>query len=606
MSFRNRLILALLLLLVPLVAGDFYYRYRQYSTRSAEAVVQHTRTASDLSRSTELFVSRTIAVQRAVGLAIDLPHWQHPTARATYIASELEAIPVLTDIALVAPDGRVIQRVPASTGPSDIASRPYFRHILSGADWAVSGFEETRSKEHGDFIIATAIRGAGGELLSVVASEVDGARLAQALGVSTMNQDRLVLIDTNGYAVVLNPARELGPGDHRWGRYAFVRGALRGNVEHVDDFDLPGEPSLTGALVPVTMTGWAAGAFVPRNELFGPVRQAAARDSIITLFILILAVVLATLLARQVVGPVVELSRAAQRLGRGDWRTRARESSIAEFATLARTMNTMADSLQERDEALRQALARERRISTAFQERMLPEVPARVGRTRIATSYFPALEEAELGGDFYDVMLLPNGLVGLVMADVSGKGLTAAVHTAMAKYMLEGFVHENSDPADALTRANAALAWYAPEYTFVTVFLAILDPTTGEMTYANAGHPQPILRHADGSSEWLAVASGPPIGAVRGSSYTVDRVSLADGDTMMCYTDGVIEARNGYQWFGLEGLQSLVESADVPPGEMVDLVYRAVAQFGSGRVADDIALLAIRFEGDTGEPTDHQ
>jgi len=268
---------------------------------------------------------------------------------------------------------------------------------------------------------------------------------------------------------------------------------------------------------------------------------------------------------------------------------------VPEFAALANTMNSMAESIQQRDDALRLAYERERRISTAFQECMLPDVPAQIGRIELATAYFPALKEAELGGDFYDVTVLPDGLVGLLVADVSGKGLEAAVHTAMAKYALQGYAYEDPDPARALCRLSAVLHDNSLTDKFITAFFAVVDPATGRLVYANAGHPQPILRHKDGRIEWLKIASGPPLGVSQQPDYVAEEITLLENDILVCYTDGVIEARKGLQWFNPEGLQRVVEAADGAPTEIVCEVYRSVSDFVGGELPDDIALMAIRM-----------
>jgi len=255
----------------------------------------------------------------------------------------------------------------------------------------------------------------------------------------------------------------------------------------------------------------------------------------------------------------------------------------------------MAELIQQRDQALHEAYERERLISATLQKAMLPDVPERVGNLEIAMGYFPALEEAEIGGDFYDVMLLPKGLVGLLIADVSGKGLSAAVRTAMARYMLEGFAHENPDPAETLHRVNASMYGYGQDWTFVTAFFGIIDSLSGDLVYASAGHPPPMLRRQDGSIERLPQSVGLPLGVAEDAEYHARKLTLTKGDALVCYTDGVVEARHGNDWLGEEGLISVLRATDGTPTRIVTEVYRRVCDFAGGRASDDIALLVIRL-----------
>jgi phosphoserine phosphatase RsbU/P len=428
-----------------------------------------------------------------------------------------------------------------------------------------------------------------------VISNIDEDRLVTVFHLQPRLGARLVLVDTHGL-VTFTSDKPVLPFKHRqWRRYDFVAGALRGHEQRVADFASPDGPSLTGAMVPVPRLGWSAGSFIPTEQVIGPVRASAVSDLVITGLVLLLTLIIGSLLAKQMIDPVESLSHAVRRLGNGDLAVRAAIPSTAEFGAFAQTMNSMAESLQQREQELAEAYDRERRIADALQQRMLPEAPFRTGRVELATAYFSALDESELGGDFYDVMSLPDGLIGILVGDVSGKGLEAAVYTASVKYMLEGFAYENHNTATAMRRLNRVMRGSTPDWKFITAFFGVLDPSSGKLSYTSAGHPPPLIRHADGSTEWLDGSTGLPIATDDRPDYTEQRATLVEGDTLLCYTDGAIEVRCDGKWFGTEGLEELMSRTSATPSETVRIVHETVTDFCGGRLPDDIALVAVRF-----------
>jgi len=243
-------------------------------------------------------------------------------------------------------------------------------------------------------------------------------------------------------------------------------------------------------------------------------------------------------------------------------------------------------------------------IGQSLQKNMLPSVPESVGKFSLASAYFAALEVSDLGGDFYDIINLPDGRIGLVTADVSGKGLEAAVFTAMGKYTLRAYSYEDSDPSVILKRTNNALVDIGSDLGFVTMFFGILDPDTGRLVYANAGHPPGLVANADGSIRWLSDAGpAPPLGIFMDKEYPSAECTLHDGDVLICYTDGVIEARRNRRPFETERLAEVVSRARIhPPEKIAQVVHSAVCGYCGGRIQDDIALLVVkRDEGTQGE-----
>lgn len=249
-------------------------------------------------------------------------------------------------------------------------------------------------------------------------------------------------------------------------------------------------------------------------------------------------------------------------------------------------------------ERLRLAAERDKNIAETFQNSLLPAIPERAGAFEFAHKYQAALEEADLGGDFYDWFTLDEDTVGIVMADVSGKGLRAAMQTAMVKYMLRGFAIEMPQaPGEVLARVNNALSRETSRFEgFVTLFFGILNTRTGDFVFANAGHEPPLWR--DGATQTvslLEIDSGLPLGCLPATEYESCSHQFAPGDLLLLYTDGLSEARGAENTLlGSEGLRlSLPATADSAQGA-IESVYAHAKSFSGNHLRDDVAMLLLR------------
>ncbi len=220
---------------------------------------------------------------------------------------------------------------------------------------------------------------------------------------------------------------------------------------------------------------------------------------------------------------------------------------------------------------------------------------------RIAADYKPALREAEVGGDFYDVFELSDGRLALVMGDVSGKGLPAAVHTAMAKYMLRAYAHEDPEPGHVLERLNRVMCDCTPDEVFITVFYGVLDPGTRVLTYANGGHDEPLLQSRSPGGSIALDVTGRAIGAFPGSCYSQRTLELAPGDVLLIYTDGITDARNEGRFFGRDGLSEvLAANAEGSEEFIVGAVLAAASDVAAGQLHDDAAVVVVKAGMDEG------
>lgn len=234
-------------------------------------------------------------------------------------------------------------------------------------------------------------------------------------------------------------------------------------------------------------------------------------------------------------------------------------------------------------------LAQEMRVARKIQQGLFPKQCPQVVGCVLAARCEPA---RETGGDFYDFIELKDGRVGIVIADVAGKGMPAALLMADARSIWRAEARMGHGPAETLRRANRSLCRDTDTDRFVTLFYAVLDPAARQMCVASGGHPLP-LHHNDTAVTEIEVY-GLPLGLDRGANYDEVQVSLVPGDTVLLYTDGIIEAMDSSrELFGLERLVALMRREGHRPAEV--LVERTLSEarvFG-GHAGQDDDMTAI-------------
>lgn len=229
-----------------------------------------------------------------------------------------------------------------------------------------------------------------------------------------------------------------------------------------------------------------------------------------------------------------------------------------------------------------------------LQRALIPESPPTVEGYSIASAYVPATEGTEIGGDFLDVFRTEDGKVGIMIGDVSGKGIESAALAATTRSTIRAFAYDSSDAASALTHANRLLAsQQLGSMQFVTAWLAVLDPITGEMNYASAGHPPAVILRRDSSKEFLETHNT-PLGVVGVMQFEESCAELGPGDKLMLYTDGVTEARRDHEFLGTEGLVGILDDHGAEdPASLVNIVIAAVKFWSHPKLRDDTAVVVI-------------
>lgn len=262
--------------------------------------------------------------------------------------------------------------------------------------------------------------------------------------------------------------------------------------------------------------------------------------------------------------------------------------------TIERTLRHLLEwreALSSRDQLV--ALQNELNIASQMQQSILPTQFPRGPDFQVYASMTPA---RNVGGDFYDIVHLEDNRIGVAIADVSDKGVPAALYMMSSRTLLKGAAIGCESPSQVLDEVNSLLQDDSDTGMFVTLFYGIYDPATNEFTYANGGHNPPLIVHADGSSTVLAMTGGVALGVVPSIQYEQTTVALSPGDTILLYTDGITDATNEEgEFFGLERLQATF--AGNPPRDSRaanDAVFEALQNFvGDAAQADDITCLAL-------------
>jgi serine phosphatase RsbU (regulator of sigma subunit) len=240
-------------------------------------------------------------------------------------------------------------------------------------------------------------------------------------------------------------------------------------------------------------------------------------------------------------------------------------------------------------------LARERVAAETLQRSLLPELPDIPG-LGVAARYMPANNQAQVGGDWYDVLPLPDGDIGLAIGDVMGHDLEAAAAMGQLRSVLRAYAWDGAGPAAALARLDHLVSGLRIGRLATAVYgrMRLSRAGGGRFEYANAGHPAPVLRLRDGTTELLEGAHAPMIGLPGVFERTQAAVDVPAGATLVLYTDGLVESRSQPAEEGVAQLRRVLESAPAD-GSLEDLCDLVLDQLRPDRrLADDIALLVLR------------
>ena len=324
--------------------------------------------------------------------------------------------------------------------------------------------------------------------------------------------------------------------------------------------------------------------------------------SLTILAVLLIAAIglLATaLLKRVVVRRIDETNESLEKITAGNLHERVHRQDTVEFTSLADGINTTVAALGDMMDEIATRNAQDLATAKAIQESALPrEFPPFPDIDKF--DIYASMKTAkEVGGDFYDFFLIgeDEGKLGFVMADVSGKGIPAALFMMTAKTQIRNFMEAGLPLGEAIDAANHQLCIGNDAGMFVTTWVGELDYNTGLLRFVNGGHNPPMLLH-DGSWEWLKDVSGMPLGLFDGIPYDVYERQLELGDMLYTYTDGVTEAMDvDGNLFGEDRLEeTLSKYKDMNPRSVGVGVRRAITDFTlDAEQSDDITMLALKY-----------
>ncbi|AGB02990.1 SpoIIE family protein phosphatase [Methanoregula formicica] len=469
--------------------------------------------------------------------------------------------------------------------------------------------------------------------LWVVGADVTIETINQKI-ISTQVGDRgyAMLIDENGN-IITRPG--LTAGDQRWDA-SFV-------TENLLQSDNPGLVAVAREMVagqtgiarvtyedgdrfiayaPVTSVNWSVGVVMPVDEVTAPARATSTRIDtdtatvaahidrqqntvqaiflILSIILIVIVGILAYFFAQYLTRPLAALRNGAEAIGRGDLEYRVQVATQDEFGTLADTFNRMASDLREyistlkRTTAEKERMLKELEIAKGIQQSFLPESAPDLPGFDLAGYNLPALE---VGGDFYDFIPLDSDHYGLVIADVSGKGVPAALFMALSRTLIRASATSVDDPVRSIREANRHIFADSKTSMFVTLFYAVLDCREKSLMFVNAGHNPPLYLGAGTSNVRLLNAEGIALGVLDEIELKSVTIPLHPGDVVVLYTDGVTEATNEKdEEYGIERLMQCVEDAKALSSQAIidAIVHEVVAFAGTHPQHDDITVMVLK------------
>ena len=430
-----------------------------------------------------------------------------------------------------------------------------------------------------------------------------------------------IQIENSGYAFILSAENKIvaHPRDD-WIFKETLYSLAKGRDANLSDFEKAVRELHSGILLGKTfkgesaciyfshmkVDGWVFGIVWPADEFFEKRRKMTSILGMLSLVGYALMFGLVLVISSRVSRPLKELASVAKRLGQGDFEVEIPQvKGKDEIAEFAEAFGHMRDSLKENIEKqksverVRNELEMARKIQLGLLAKNDDDDGVKDNRHKLYPFILPA---KEVGGDFYDFAKVDENRLAFLIADVSGKGIPAALLMMSSRSMLKSVVLAGSSVEDTFNVVNDRLAFRNYLNMFVTVWMGILDLRTGEVEFACAGHNPPVICHDDGTVEFAKSRPGLVLAAMEGTRYKRQTLKLEPGDTIFLYTDGVTEATNANEeLFGDDRLlQTLREAHGKEPAEICPFVKSKIDEFvGDAPQFDDITMLALKYMGPT-------
>ena len=358
--------------------------------------------------------------------------------------------------------------------------------------------------------------------------------------------------------------------------------------------------------------GWLMTVNIPENEIFRHVEKQNKNFSIIISVIILALLLLAYYFINEFINkPIEEVTNGVKRLATGDLTTKIYINSKDELGLLSTTFNSMTSQLTESLELIAHERAEKERISaelsiaTKIQASMLPFIFPPFPQRHEFDIYASMVPAKEIGGDFYDFYMVDDDTLAFVVADVSGKGIPAALFMVITQTLMKNNVQHQKTPKEVFDLVNNMLCENNEESIFVTAFLGYLQLSTGLLTYVNAGHNPPLIKskpnaYSDYEFNWLSSNENFILAIIENIDYEEHQIYLQPGDELFLYTDGVTEAMNRDNVLFSEKrlIETLNKNIKLNPKELVLFIKENVDIFtGDEEQTDDITLLSMKYFG---------
>ena len=521
----------------------------------------------------------------------------------------------------------------------DATTRPWFYEAVKKGSTRFGPAEPSYFHDFDIVLYSTPIY-VNDELVAVLEGTLKPDRLQERVG--------YVLLGETGFNVLISEAGQLVSTSREEGELAMredyledIRTSVNPDLARIIDNGLSGgsgaeEVEVDGERYyvgygPLVTVGWTQLSFVSANEVMAPVGQlveetTAASDLmqarfkqvfkkmlpiiLLSMFVIFtLANIAVSLVTRKIVEPINLMTSRIKEIS-GEDRIFKMEDAYKtgdEIETLARSFAEQSERLNEyMDENLRITAEKERvdaelSMAKQIQETMLPKSKPEFYDRPSYDLFAKAVPAKDVGGDFYDFFKVDDDHLAIVMADVSGKGITAALFMALSKQVIQSMTVLNSgDVTETITMTNTRLLEESLADMFVTVWLGVINLSTGHMSFVDAGHEYPGILREGGSFSLEKDVHSMPVAALKRAKFKLNEMELKPGDTIYLYTDGVTEAHNADgEMFGEERLLDALNEANTLSVDKIDEhVRERISEFvGDAEQFDDITTLCFRYLG---------
>ena len=357
---------------------------------------------------------------------------------------------------------------------------------------------------------------------------------------------------------------------------------------------------------PIPGVNWGASVAYPKKWFLKPIRDFQRHTLFAILFGLILLSVIISRICHYSTKPLLDLSKIALQYGKGDFSAALPESaSNDEIGAMNRAFHNMRSNLLHHIKAERQAASELQRsqseleIAASIQESALPKDFPHNSSFEICASMIPA---RKIGGDFYDFFFIDKTHFAIVIADVSGKGIPAALFMMNAKTLIKNTAESGCTISQIFDHVNNDLCKGNNTGTFVTAFIGVLDISNGQFVYVNAGHNPPFL-YTNKKYKLLDVPTNTVLGGLEDYVYQSETITLSAGDRIFLYTDGISEAQDSKgQMFGEERIQKVLSQSLTSAAKTLQVLHHSIGEFvQNAEQSDDMTMLELIYKGNSSD-----